>query len=320
MASSESAVHSLFILMKPYMKMTHLKDIDMCNAVIKVIPRDQLKGVQRVGSLWRIYTNTQEARTQLAVHGIDLQHQHINLMTSNPFIHSNTESGRPIKITIFDVKLHVESDKVEKHLKSLGAKLVKTVAYCRVRDETDNETEFINGNRVTFAEAEYTRSHPLPQWVLIGNSVAKIKHVGQPPKADVCTKCFSREHPVWRCKNGQSCHACHQSKHTEGSEACPFFIKNSHIRVFGGRKDVLSNFHPCSFSYNNVEYDTREHAYQHQKAQHCNSHAVANEIVKTKDPGAVKKLSYCVTKDNIWGNIEETVMEDICYTAAQQNE
>ena len=112
--------------------------------------------MQRVGNLWRLYTHTSEARTQLAVHGIDLQHQHINLLTTNPFHISNTETGRPIKITVFDVKLHVENEKIEDHLRDLGAKLVKPVANCRVLDNEKNETEFINGNRVTFAEAEHT--------------------------------------------------------------------------------------------------------------------------------------------------------------------
>jgi hypothetical protein len=104
--------------------------------------------------------------------------------------------------------MHYTNDHIETYLKALGAKLVKPVSNCKIRDNDGNETEFIGGDRYTYVEAMHTKTHPLPEFILIGDSVARIKHFGQKPKPEYCTKCFLSGHPALACKNGHACLAC----------------------------------------------------------------------------------------------------------------
>ena len=318
--SDKSTVHPLFFMNTSVTNGQNLTEYEVCMAVVDVIGSEHLTGVQKVGNLWRVYANTLESRVKLTVDGIDLRSQHISMSTSNPYSFAKSDEGRPIKITIYGVKMHYENESIEKHLKGLGVKLLKPVENCKVKDGRGNNTEFINGDRVTFAEPEHTKAHPLNQWMLIGDCVAKVKHFGQHPKAEVCTKCFSKDHPVWRCYYGQACRVCRSQGHTEGTEACPHYVKESNIQVFGGKRDILSNFHPCNFVFDKVTYATREQCIQHQKAVHSDERKVAAQIMKSDDPSVAKQLSKCIQKSNHWNQYELSIYEDICYQAAKQND
>ena len=67
------------------------------------------------------------------MNGIDLYNHHVSLMTAKPYSLSNKDGGgKPIRITIYDVKMHYRNESVEKNLKGIGAKLIKEVSYCKV--------------------------------------------------------------------------------------------------------------------------------------------------------------------------------------------
>jgi ribA/ribD-fused uncharacterized protein len=297
----------------------NITEYDVCMAAAHAVKREDVQGSQKIGNLWRVYVKTNESRVQLAVKGIDIFQQHVSLSTENPYS-SNSRDSRAIRVTIYDVKMHYSNELVEKHLKALGAKLVKPVSNSKIKDNDGKDTEFIGGDRFTYAETEHTKAHPLPDYILIGDCVARIKHYGQKPKPENCTKCFLSGHPPWACRNGVACRACKKLGHREGQEKCEHFGKNEDVRTFGGRRDPLSNFHFCHFKYNGFDYVTREQAYQHQKAIICNNEPVANAIMNTEDPVQVKSLSKCIVKNDTWKAMEEEVMGEICYQAACQND
>ena len=243
-----------------------LLEIDVCLAAAKAVQRESIQGCQKIGNLWRIYVKTLDVRVRLAVQGLSIFNQHAPLCTENPYESSEKDGNRPIKIMIYDVKMHFSNDTVQKHLRALGAKLTKPVTNCKIRDADGQETEFLSGDRVTYAESVHTKAHPLPEFTLIGDCVARVKHYGQKAKSETCTKCYLTDHPTWACRNGQACRVCKKIGHHEGQEACAYYTDNINMRTFGGKKDVLSNFHPCKFKYNDVDYCSREQAYQHQKA------------------------------------------------------
>ena len=62
--------------------------------------------------------------------------------------------------------MHYDNDEIEKLLKGMGVKIVEN---CKIKTANGDETPFINSDRVTYADGEYTRQHPLPQWILIGD-------------------------------------------------------------------------------------------------------------------------------------------------------
>ena len=216
--------------------------------------------------------------------------------------------------------MHYTNDNVSDYLKGLGAKLVAPVQYCKIRDSNGKETPFFNGDRYTFAEATQMRNHPLPPWVLMGDCIARVKHFGQTPKATECNNCFSKDHPIWNCKNQRACRVCKQQGHLEGTEACDYYCEDNYTLPFGGRSDPLSNFYPCQFIYKKITYETREQCIQHQKALYSKCSDVADAIMKTPDPGQAKTLSKCIQKSQAWEEAEMDVYEDLCYNAAQQND
>ncbi len=281
-----------------------------------------LKGVQQIGNLWRIYITSTEARAQLAATGIDVQNTHISLNTINPYSVFEKDGERPIKITLSGLKLQYTNEYIQKYLQGLGVRLVSDVQHMTIRGPEGQETNFINGNRTVLAEASYLRSHPLPQWQLIGDCITRVRHYGQNTQTALCNKCFRKDHPVWRCNFERACKVCRNPKqtHREGTEACPHYSENNGSIAFGGREHVLSNFHPCKFDYDGQTYISREQGFQHQKSIFCNSTEVADAIMKTQDPGKAKQYSKCINKCDTWENVEEDIFTDLCYAAAQQNE
>ena len=316
--NSKENIQPLYFIYKTTNGM-FLKDFDVCQAVLDVIDESDLMGVQRVGNLWRIYLRSLSARATLASTGVDIGGKHISLNTTNPYDLKNKQDEKPIKIMIQDVKMHITNEYVEKYLCGLGVKLTTPLSFVKIKDNNNENTPFINGNREAFGDAKYLREHPLPSFMLIGNCIARIKHFGQHPKASVCEKCFGEDHPVWRCRNGRACRVCRQTSHHEGTEMCPFYEHDNGCYAFGGTKDILSNFYPCNFTYSQIKYTTREQAYQHQKALFHNDKMVAEEIMKTTDPRQIKRLSKCIATKEAWKDNEMKCLYDVCFNAALQN-
>ena len=298
-----------------------ITEYQVCMATIETIDKDLLRGVERSGNLWRIHVKTVQARTTLAVNGIDLLGKHVSIQTINPYVKRNDrdQNDRPNKITIKGVKMIYPNLSIEKILSSVGIKLVSPMQYCKIKDNERHDTEFICSDREVLAEPTSVKNHPLPQWMYIGGCVAQIRHYGQ-PKTQPCSRCLKKDHPTWRCHNAPVCRVCLKPNHREGNEACPYYVRDNGAKVFGGRKDILSNFHTCYFTYNKFEYRSREQAYQHQKALYCKDFTVAEAILNATDPGEAKSIAKCVSTNNIWEKIEVELMEDICYHAAIQND
>ncbi len=295
------------------------RDLEICNSVTKTIEKENLRGVQRVGNLWRIYVNSVESRALLAASGFDFNNKHITLSTTNPYSMQNGDSDRPVKITLHDIHLYVDNEYIEQYLKGMGVQLVEPVTYARILDDERKETNFINGDRVTFVKAAYIRNNPLQPYLFIKGCVARIKHFGQHPRASVCTKCFCDSHPSWNCRNERACRVCRISGHAEGEEACPHYSREYTCLAFGGRDDRLSNFHRCNFEYNGQLYTTREQAFQHQKALFIGNKEIAETMLKMRDPSMIKKIAKCLPKSEEWIQIERRIFTEICLHAAKQD-
>ncbi len=154
-------IEALYFIEKKEKGVATFSDYDICVAATRAIDAKNLKGVQKIGSLWRIYVEPVTERAKLAVTGIDVKHMHINLDTTNPFTVQTSDGKRPIKIYINGVKMKYTNTYIEDFLKGLGVKLVSPVKYCKVRDNDNKDTYFYNGDRFTFAEATHLRNKPL---------------------------------------------------------------------------------------------------------------------------------------------------------------
>ena len=85
-----------------------------------------------------------------------------------------------------------------------------------------------------------------------------------------------------------------------------------------GNLSVLSNFYQTKIYYNGVHYRSAEHAFQHCMATFHNCTNVARQILSSRHPARVKKLSHYIAKSKVWHETKTTVMGDILQSKAEQ--
>lgn len=63
-----------------------------------------------------------------------------------------------------------------------------------------------------------------------------------------------------------------------------------------GEHDVLSNFYPCKLVYEGKTYNSAEHIYQSQKAQHHRLYAIDREIRRSRSAKQAKQISKSIRR------------------------
>jgi ribA/ribD-fused uncharacterized protein len=85
-------------------------------------------------------------------------------------------------------------------------------------------------------------------------------------------------------------------------------LKSISIDSFAGEYRFLSNFYPAKCTFEGVEYDTSEHAYQAAKT----IDELEREVIReAKSAGAAKRLGKKVTLRDDWNSIKISVMRDV---------
>ena len=313
-------VNPLYFLNSDIVGPDYPNEYDVCCAAVDVVGDINVRGAQKIRNLWRVYVETQEARVKLMTNGMDISGQHLELLSESPY--SFSTKGKSIKINLHDVKIHFTNEYIQNTLKGMGVKITSEVKYSCIRDNHGKLTRFKNGDRYVYAEHEHTVDHPLPQFILLQDTVVKVRHQNQTHSTDVCSKCFLIGHSPWNCDNGYACRVCKHVGHYAGHVDCMYFVhSNPDVYTFGGKSrknDVISNFHQCQFDYQSKTFLSREQAYQYQKAVQFNRHDIAALILKTSDPYQAKMYSKCIVTDEHWDGYCQQVMYNVCYAAAGQ--
>lgn len=96
------------------------------------------------------------------------------------------------------------------------------------------------------------------------------------------------------------------------------------VRVKGGlafasEHAFLSNFFTSTFSFNGVEYDSAERAYQCTRATRLNEPELAQQIYRCRDAKECKKLSHHAVSTPEWDAQKRAVMTDIVSDKFAQN-
>lgn len=87
-------------------------------------------------------------------------------------------------------------------------------------------------------------------------------------------------------------------------------IYNNKVFFWNG---IFSNWYPCKFTYNNVEFNCSEQALMYEKAILFNDQKTAQRILEAKTPKEQKALGRLVKNynENIWSKNREKIMTDI---------
>lgn len=84
---------------------------------------------------------------------------------------------------------------------------------------------------------------------------------------------------------------------------------------------VFSNFYPCNFEINGINFNTSEQYYMYQKAKIFGDEEVANLILEATPPLVQKHLGRKVHgyQEDIWSEVRYKHMYDACYAKFSQN-
>lgn len=76
-----------------------------------------------------------------------------------------------------------------------------------------------------------------------------------------------------------------------------------------GEFSFLSNFHPCSIFYEDIEYPSVEHAYQAAKTKCVDSR---KWIASMTSPGEAKRKGRLLIMRNDWDDVKVEIMMNLC--------
>lgn len=297
----------------------NVSDFEMCTEVAKQVGGSNLRGCQRIKGLWRIYLKSDDSRVRLITEKLTLRNQAVPVYSDNPFrARLTSPDDKVTKITVKDIPLSKGNSSLESYLESQGVKLKGPIQYGQARDPvTKTLSDWENGDRLVYAEELQS---PLPRFVKIGTTSARIFHFGQPPTPKLCTKCFSKEHTRGQCKEQQACRRCRKPGHEPGDTRCEASTAAplENVTAFSGKKDELSNFYPCELDVFGKQFKSAEQAYQYSKAVHQGQLDIAKEILNCKDAYEAKAQARSLQYNKEWQEVKVQKMKEILSNKASQ--
>ena len=203
---------------------TSLTTQDVYRGVGLVIDAENIKGIQRVGNLWRIYPSTTEERVDLLTNGIGLKGTHITLVDINPF--------RPkfdgTKVTVHGIPLSASDTVISAALRAQGCSLTSPIERQLLRID-GKLTSCQTGGRSVFLELPDGKH--LPRHLEMGRYRSSVYyrnqplHVGRFNPDVTCKKCLLQGHFANSCPNDWVCTACRRPGHRRGQ--CPLDDKST---------------------------------------------------------------------------------------------
>ena len=280
--------------------------INICNAVTRVVGTSKLEGVQKIGSIWRVYLKDMSTRLELTVKeqivvngkNVPVYDQNPNHITFKGLSSRQNGNHRPNndKLTLKNLPLSVSNQEIEKLLKEKNVMLVSPIFYGKIRDENGQLTSFKSGDRYMFVQPF---DHPLPRQQEICNFQCLLLHHG---------------------KTQTPCKSCNVLGHKVGDEVCPAKPKNP-ILAFKGYQHPLSNHFACELSVYGKTFKSLEHAYFFHMATEFGKPELAEWIHQAPHAGHAKRLSKDIADDETrwaWEEENTAVMEHLLGIKANQ--
>ena len=204
-----------------------LTNTEMYKTLAKDVPVEAILGIQRVGSLWRLYIEGIVNRLMLVSKGLNIRGKTIPLYEKNPFVPDRSDQ---LRVRIKNIPLSADDSIIVKTLKDEGCILVENPSREKLRVDgklTNCET----GDRIVFVRP---LKKPLPKVMKMGDFRATIVHAGQTVimRKQTCGKCLQDNHRAMECMNDWVCKRCLVSGHKSGD--CPMtsdMTQNEEITV-----------------------------------------------------------------------------------------
>ena len=176
-------------------------------ALSKHLKTECIHGIQRIGSLWRIYINQQNERVKLITSGLHLNNTTVPVYDVNPYTKSNDGLTR---LTIKEIPLSVSDNMIKSELEKMKCTIRGEIVRQKLR-VNGQLVNCLNGDRICYIDPP---PKPLPRIISIANSFrGRIFHIGQPEQSSNCSKCLQTGHHASQCSNTVRCRICNQPGH-----------------------------------------------------------------------------------------------------------
>lgn len=198
-----------------------LTNIEIYKTLSATVPVEDILGIQRVGTLWRLYIENVNNRVPLLSNGVSLRGVNIPIYEKNPYVPDRSDQ---VRVRVKNIPLSADDSIIVKTLKDYGCELVDNPSREKLRVDgklTNCET----GDRIVFVKP---LKAPLPKEMRMGFFRATVIHAGQIVKSlnQSCGKCLQDGHRTYECLNDWVCKNCKQSGHKSGD--CTVALQDSH--------------------------------------------------------------------------------------------
>lgn len=173
------------------------------------------------------------------------------------------------------------------------------------------------------ARGTYPQS-PIPPLLTPNKQPNAQTHTKQAPKKpNAQTPLMSRSPVRLSQESGPSTYPLAYTHSLKHQQLCDPNVPPTNVQ---GQGDVLSNFHPCTFTYQGRTYHSAEQCYQHIKAEFVGADELAASIISTPahNSGTIKLLGNRVKNDfapqmGKWDSGKLLQMEGIIFQRAKQS-
>ncbi len=285
---------------------------ELSKKIMEVAGDSNVKCVQELQKLWRVYLTTEAAKTELVSKGITVNGKFVKVYRGNPFVTGSIHSivsgfeteVEMIRVLIKDLCLSVPNEDVHHMFTEVfKIKLSSDITDGYYRDRRSKlSTKVMSGDRIVWVHPDQLET-PLPRYAQCGTKRCRIFHRGQ-FKDSECYNCFSTDHKSQNCPNPRACKVCKQPGHDPGSPDCDHYVPVQNLRPYGGYQDPLSNHHEDNFEFRHVPAKTVDNHYFYHKAMLNGQEKLANMCLNAPTGAKAKFLSKGIRCTKDWDNSE----------------
>ncbi|CAG2234765.1 unnamed protein product [Mytilus edulis] len=188
-----------------------LTNVEIFKSISAKVPKQCIKGIQRIREMWRIYMDNEGDRLSLLVQGLNLRGRQVPLHSQNPHNPSTLQKDT-IRIKVKNIPLSADDGQIHRALTLQGCEIQGLFReYLRVDGRM---TACETGDRLVISK---TLDKPIPRNLPIGRYFGRIFHAGQPEfqnnnnserEERTCHKCLKPGHMLFQCPNDWVCKTC----------------------------------------------------------------------------------------------------------------
>ena len=220
-AAAPPHVHPVFLLNRE-LPGTDEKDysvFELCTAAEKTAGFETMEGAQRIGSLWRLYPKSIDARIALLTTGMYLRGHTVTPKDKNPFVVKDNSGQerevQPTRVVVGNVPISVSNEDILMTIQQLGIKTRSRLLDERERDQNGKLTRWKTGRRFIYIDVP---ERPLPKTIKVGQFTASVYHKEQ--KSPACSRCLEKDHRASACTAPIKCRQCLCDGHRAGDKEC----------------------------------------------------------------------------------------------------